>query len=71
MAVTQSTVSRMVRREPSRMVPPLCVVEPSGMNTTTGAGVAASNSAELASARPSTLRANSITAICMPRQMPR
>jgi hypothetical protein len=53
------------------MVPPLCVVEPSGMKTTTGVGVAASNSAELASARPSTLRANSITAICMPRQMPR
>ncbi len=67
----QSTVSRMVRRAPRRMVPPLCVVEPSGMKTTTGVGVAASNSVELASARPSTLRANSITAICMPRQMPR
>lgn len=67
----QSTVSSTVRRLPSRIVPPLCVVEPSGMKTTVGWGVAASNSAELASFNSSTLRAYSITASCMPRQMPR
>mmetsp|Transcript_1626 Transcript_1626/g.4201 ORF Transcript_1626/g.4201 Transcript_1626/m.4201 type:complete len:344 (+) Transcript_1626:407-1438(+) len=53
------------------MVPPLCVVEPSGMNTTTGVEVLCSNSVELAPSRPSTLRQNSTTAICIPRQMPR
>lgn len=53
-----------VRRAPSLMVPPLCVVEISGMKTTAGCCVAWLNSVLLASARPSTLRANSITAIC-------
>jgi hypothetical protein len=52
----------MVGRVPKRMVPPLCVVLPSGMNTTAGLGHAGSNSAELASAIPNTLRENSITA---------
>jgi hypothetical protein len=42
----------------------MCLVEISGMNTTTGCGVAGLNSVESASARPSTLRANSITATC-------
>ena len=35
------------------------------MNTTAGCGQAGANSVELASLRPSTLRANSITAICV------
>ena len=113
LAAMQSTVCSTVRRDPSLMVPPLCVVEPaggagarrsvqdaglgeegrlaahcrravclnqrpaghcgqpagslgspSGMKTTTGCGVAGSNSVLLASVQPSTLRANSITAIC-------
>ena len=34
-------------------------------------GVAGSNSPELASLRPQTLRANSMQAVCMPRQMPK
>ena len=62
----QSVVSRTVRRAPRRIVPPLCVVEPSGMNTTTGCDVAGSNSVELAPAKPSLFLANSITAICVP-----
>ena len=37
----------------------------------TGCGVCALNSVELAPMRPSTLRANSMTMICMPRQTPR
>ena len=41
------------------------------MNTTAGFLVLGSNSVLLAPALPSTLRANSTTAICMPRQMPR
>ncbi len=36
----QSTVCSRVRREPRRMVPPMCVRLPSGMNTTAGCGVA-------------------------------
>ena len=42
----------------------------SSIRSITGWGVC-SISLELASAIPSTLRANSITAHCMPRQMPR
>ena len=53
-----------VVREPRRIVPPLWVVEISGMNTTAGLGVAGANSVLFASLRPSTLRANSMTAIC-------
>ncbi len=37
----------------------------------TGCGVRSSTSLELASASPQTLRAYSITAICMPKQMPK
>ncbi len=37
----------------------------------TGCGLFLSNSVELARSRPSTLRANSATAHCMPRQMPK
>ena len=41
------------------------------MSATTGFCVSGSNSVLFASARPATSRANSITASCMPRQMPR
>mmetsp|Transcript_55573 Transcript_55573/g.176451 ORF Transcript_55573/g.176451 Transcript_55573/m.176451 type:complete len:341 (-) Transcript_55573:447-1469(-) len=61
----------MVRRLPRRMVPPMWVVDPSGMNTTAGAGVARSNSVLLAFSRPRTCRAKSITITCIPKQMPR
>jgi hypothetical protein len=44
----------------------MCCVDTSGMNTTTGCGVAASNSVLLAPSRPSTPRANSITATWRP-----
>ena len=37
----------------------------------TGNGVSGSNSVEFAPSMPTTWRANSATAICMPRQMPR
>ena len=60
----QSMVCKMVLRAPSRIVPPLCVLDPSGMNTTAGVGVAASNSALCASFKSSTFRANSMTATC-------
>lgn len=43
----------------------MCTVEISGMKTTVGCCVAALNSVLSASARPSTLRANSITATCV------
>ncbi len=43
----------------------------SGSRSMTGCGVAGSNSLELAPSRPHTCRANSITAHCRPRQMPR
>ena len=36
LAVVQSTVCSKVRREPSRMVPPMCVRLPSGIKTTAG-----------------------------------
>ena len=53
------------------MVPPLSVTPRwSGIRSMTGWAVAAS-SLEWASARPHTWRANSTTAICIPRQMPR
>ena len=61
----------MCWRLPSLLSPTLCVVLPSGMKTTAGLRVLASNSVLFAPSLPSTLRANSITAICMPRQMPR
>src|SRR5882757_9182675 len=38
----------MVGRRPSRMVPPICVLEISGMNTTIGCSAWLSNSAEVA-----------------------
>ena len=63
-AVMQSMVSKRVRRAPRRMVPPLCVLLPSGMNTTAGQVVAESNSVLLASRMPHTLRAYSMTATC-------
>jgi hypothetical protein len=43
----------------------------SGMNTTQGLLVSGSNSVLLASCRPRIDRANSMTAICIPRQIPR
>ena len=42
----------------------------SGSRSTTGYGVSGSNSVELAPSMPATWRANSATAICIPRQMP-
>src|SRR5216110_3314105 len=41
------------------------------MRSITGCGVLGSTSVELARSRPHTWRANSMTAICMPKQMPR
>ena len=70
-ALLQFDERSTVRREPRRMVPPICVRETSGMKTISGCGVASSNSAECASARPSTDRANSMTPTWKPRQMPR
>ncbi len=43
----QSAVCSSVRRVPRRMVPPLCVRLPSGMNTTHGSGVAWPGAREL------------------------
>lgn len=43
----------------------------SGMRSMTGCSELLVNSAEFASAQPTTLRANSMTAICIPRQMPK
>ena len=57
---------------PSRIVPPLSVIVfCSSSRQMTGWGVSLSNSVELARCSPSTLRANSATAHCMPRQMPK
>src|SRR6184192_2675831 len=41
------------------------------MRSITGCGVVGSTSVELARSRPHTWRANSMTAICIPKQMPR
>lgn len=46
-------------------------IQTSGINMTQGFLVLESNSVLLASCRPRTDRANSITAICIPRQTPR
>ena len=43
----------------------------SGIRSIYGNGVSEQNSVELASRWPSTLRANSMTASCIPRQMPK
>mmetsp|Transcript_67541 Transcript_67541/g.161225 ORF Transcript_67541/g.161225 Transcript_67541/m.161225 type:complete len:209 (+) Transcript_67541:558-1184(+) len=67
----QSSDFSIVRRVPRRMVPPMWVLDPSGMNITTGFLHVLLNSSELASDHPSTLRAISITAHCIPRQIPR
>ena len=57
---------------PRRIVPPMSRTSfCSGRRSTTGNGVSGSNSVELAPSMPATWRANSATAICMPRQMPR
>ncbi len=54
------------------MVPPRWrMVDWSSISEMTGWWVAWANSVLLASSSPSTLRANSITAHCMPRQMPK
>mmetsp|Transcript_9181 Transcript_9181/g.29605 ORF Transcript_9181/g.29605 Transcript_9181/m.29605 type:complete len:244 (-) Transcript_9181:691-1422(-) len=53
------------------MVPPMCVLDPSGMKITAGCSVVGSISVECASAWPHTFLANSITATCMPKQMPK
>ena len=53
-------------------MPPLAsTVRCSGSRSITRCGAAGSNSEELAPARPHTWRANSMTAHCMPRQMPK
>ena len=46
-------------------------LDTSGINTTQGCEVSGSNSVLFVSHMPRTERANSITAICIPRQMPR
>ena len=58
--------------EPSRIVPPFCV-RPFCvvMRSITGCGVSGFTSVELAPFKPQTWRANSITAICIPKQMPK
>ena len=56
---------------PSRIVPPLSVIVfCSSSRQITGCGVFLSNSVECAPSRLHTLRPNSITAHCMPRQRP-
>ena len=57
---------------PSRSVPPLSISSfwP-GMKSITLCGAASSNSPELAPASPALFRAYSITAICIPRQIPK
>mmetsp|Transcript_5559 Transcript_5559/g.11288 ORF Transcript_5559/g.11288 Transcript_5559/m.11288 type:complete len:221 (-) Transcript_5559:864-1526(-) len=64
-------VATRVVRDPSLIVPPICKGLISGINTTTGLVVSASNSALVASARPSTLIACSMTITCIPRHIPR
>src|SRR5581483_4094442 len=57
---------------PSRIVPPRSSIPfCSGSRSMTGNGVSGSISVEFAPSRPTTCRANSDTATCMPRQMPR
>ncbi len=57
---------------PSRIVPPRSSISfCSGRRSITGYGVSGSISVEFAPARPTTWRANSEIATCMPRQMPR
>ncbi len=57
---------------PSRIVPPMSLISfCSGSRSITGNGVSGSISVEFAPSIPATLRANSETATCMPRQMPR
>ena len=58
--------TKNVRREPRRIVPPMCVFEPSGMKITTGCGVSGFISVEFAPFQPRINRAYSITATCMP-----
>ena len=70
-AVLHSSVWNMVRREPRRIVPPICVVEPSGMKITAGSGQFGTISVECAFFMSNIFRAYSITAACKPRQMPR
>mmetsp|Transcript_11679 Transcript_11679/g.18719 ORF Transcript_11679/g.18719 Transcript_11679/m.18719 type:complete len:237 (+) Transcript_11679:575-1285(+) len=60
-----------VWRLPSRIVPPMCVFEPSGMKITTGLSACWSISVLFASSMCKTLRAYSITETCMPRQIPK
>ena len=57
---------------PSRIVPPMSVTSfCSGSRSITGCRVSGSNSDELAPSKPAAWRANSTTAICIPRQIPR
>ena len=56
---------------PNLIVPPICVFDISGMNTTAGCGVFSSNSVEFAFSIPNTFLQNSIVAICNPKQTPR
>lgn len=52
------------------MVPPFSVLLPSGMKMMTGCSALAVNSSDTASLRLQSLRAASMTATCMPRQIP-
>ena len=57
---------------PSRIVPPLSVIDLcSSSRQITGCGVSLLNSVEWAPPSPTTFRPNSITAHCIPKQMPR
>ena len=62
---------KCVGRNPNRMVPPSVVRSISGMKMTTGSVVRSSSSMDAALGIPQTFLANSITAICMPKQIPR
>ena len=62
---------KCVGRSPNRIVPPSVLRSISGMKMTTGSVVRSSSSMDAAFGMPHTFLANSITAICMPRQMPR
>lgn len=62
---------KRVGRSPRRIVPPRVLLSISGMWMTTGSGVTASNSTEAAFGMLQIFRANSMTAICMPKQIPR
>ena len=67
---SESLVVKTVLLFPSLMVAPIWPVLCSGISMTTGWEVEGLNSDEWASFQSKTLRANSITATCIPRQTP-